>query len=171
MGNGGGGELSQTRGDPWEFPRHRLRVFNILGEGCFGQVWRCEAQDIDGREGSTVVAVKTLKENSGEKERQDLLQELHIMKMLDPHPNVVRLVGCCTDKDPIFVIMEYMPGGKLQSYLRSTRAERSYGNLHGKSETLTSRDLTSFVYQVARGMQYLSSRGVSHLQFVSHRPP
>jgi hypothetical protein len=35
--------------DHWEFPRHRLRVFNILGEGCFGQVWRCEALDIDGK--------------------------------------------------------------------------------------------------------------------------
>jgi hypothetical protein len=35
--------------DRWEFPRHRLRVFNILGEGCFGQVWRCEALDIDGK--------------------------------------------------------------------------------------------------------------------------
>jgi len=35
--------------DRWEFPRHRLKVFNILGEGCFGQVWRCEALDIDGK--------------------------------------------------------------------------------------------------------------------------
>ncbi|GLG99357.1 Tyrosine kinase receptor Cad96Ca [Gryllus bimaculatus] len=34
--------------DRWEFPRHRLKVFNILGEGCFGQVWRCEALGIDG---------------------------------------------------------------------------------------------------------------------------
>ncbi|XP_046393104.1 tyrosine kinase receptor Cad96Ca [Ischnura elegans] len=161
-GDAQGNDNRQPMRDPWEFPRHRLRVFNILGEGCFGQVWRCEAQDINGVEGPTIVAVKTLKENSGEKERQDLLQELHVMKMLDPHPNVVRLIGCCTDKDPIFVIMEYMSGGKLQSYLRSTRAERSYGNLHGKSENLSSRDLTSFVYQVARGMQYLSSRGIIH---------
>lgn len=37
------------RGDKWEFPRHHLKVFNILGEGCFGQVWRCEALDIDGK--------------------------------------------------------------------------------------------------------------------------
>lgn len=35
--------------DRWEFPRHHLKVFNILGEGCFGQVWRCEALDIDGK--------------------------------------------------------------------------------------------------------------------------
>lgn len=45
-----------------------------------------------------VVAVKMLKENAGEQERNDLLQELQVMKMLDPHPNVVRLLGCCTDK-------------------------------------------------------------------------
>nr|CAD7449274.1 unnamed protein product [Timema bartmani] len=147
--------------DRWEFPRHRLKVFNILGEGCFGQVWRCEAQDIDGTEGTSVVAVKTLKENANEKERSDLVQELQVMKMLEPHPNVVRLLGCCTEKDPLFVIMEFVPHGKLQSFLRSSRAERFYGNLHGPSNTLTSRDLTTFVYQVARGMEFLSAKGVS----------
>ncbi|XP_036341274.1 tyrosine kinase receptor Cad96Ca-like, partial [Rhagoletis pomonella] len=31
----------------WEFPRHRLKFFNILGEGAFGQVWRCETIDVD----------------------------------------------------------------------------------------------------------------------------
>lgn len=148
--------------DRWEFPRHHLKVFNILGEGCFGQVWRCEALDIDGREGSTVVAVKTLKENASDKERSDLLQELQVMKMLEPHPNVVRLLGCCTEKEPTFVIMEYVPHGKLQSFLRNSRAERYYGNLHGPSNSLTSRDLTSFVYQVARGMDFLSSKGIIH---------
>lgn len=34
--------------DPWEFPRHKLKFFNILGEGAFGQVWRCEAINING---------------------------------------------------------------------------------------------------------------------------
>lgn len=38
---------------------------------------------------------------------------------------------------------------------------RHYGNTHGKSKTLTSGDLTSFMYQVARGMDFLTSRGVS----------
>jgi hypothetical protein len=44
------------------------------------------------------VAVKTLKENASDKERSDLVQELQVMKMLEPHPNVVRLLGCCTEK-------------------------------------------------------------------------
>ncbi|GJQ72955.1 hypothetical protein Trydic_g1597 [Trypoxylus dichotomus] len=155
-------QSSNVKEDNWEFPRHRLKFFNILGEGAFGQVWKCEAVDIDGKEGGLVVAVKTLKENASEKERTDLISELQVMKMLDPHPNVVRLLGCCTEKDPIFVIMEFVSKGKLQSYLRNSRAERFYNNMHGQSKSLTSRDLTSFVYQVAKGMEYLSSNGIIH---------
>jgi len=145
----------------WEFPRHHLHFIGILGEGCFGQVWKCEALNICESEGNQVVAVKTLKENATEKEKKDLLSELEVMKLLDPHPNVVTLLGSCTDRDPVFLIMEYVPFGKLQSYLRESRAERYYGNLHGNSSRLTARDLTSFAYQVAKAMEYLSSKGVS----------
>lgn len=35
--------------DKWEFPRHKLRIFNIVGEGAFGQVWRAQALDIAGK--------------------------------------------------------------------------------------------------------------------------
>ena len=44
--------------------------------------------------------------------------------------------------------MEYVAKGKLQEFLRKSRAEQYYGNLHGPSQKLTSRDLTSFCYQV-----------------------
>ncbi|KAF5299462.1 hypothetical protein FQR65_LT01042 [Abscondita terminalis] len=154
--------LPPKANDKWEYPRHHLKVFNILGEGAFGQVWKCEAYDINGKEGVSIVAVKTLKENATEKEREDLLSELKVMKMLDTHPNVVKLLGCCSEKDPIFVIMEFVTKGKLQSYLRNSRAERYYNNMHGQSKTLTSRDLTSFVYQVAKGMEFLSANGIIH---------
>ncbi|XP_023345289.1 tyrosine kinase receptor Cad96Ca [Eurytemora carolleeae] len=148
--------------DPWEIPRHHLKISSILGEGCFGQVWRAEGTGILGNKGSMTVAVKTLKESANEKERKDLLQELALMKLLDPHPNVVKLLGCCTEKDPVFVVMEFVAKGKLQDYLRKSRAEHGYGNLHGGSQKLTSRDLTAFCFQVARGMDYLSSKKVIH---------
>jgi len=153
--------------DPLEFPRHHLKIYGILGEGCFGQVWKCEALNINGVKGTTTVAVKTLKEAASDKEKKDLLQELEVMKMLelDPHPNVVRLLGCCTqgsEKDPIFVIMEYVAKGKLQEFLRKSRAEHYYGNLYGSSQKLTSRDLTQFAHQVARGMEYLAAKKVIH---------
>jgi fibroblast growth factor receptor 1 len=124
LSNGSTPSQVSNHKDRWEFPRHRLKVFNILGEGAFGQVWRCEATDIDGVEGVSEVAVKTLKENAAEAERKDLLSELDVMKSLEPHINVVRLLGCCTEKDPIFVIIEYVNHGKLQSYLRNSRVEK-----------------------------------------------
>lgn len=71
-----------------------------------------------------MVAVKTLKENASDIEIKDLHSELQVMKTLEPHVNVVRLLGCCTDKEPIFVILEYVSRGKLQDYLRSSRAEK-----------------------------------------------
>jgi len=149
----------------WEFPRHRLRqTVTRLGEGSFGQVWKFEADNISGNEGSTTVAVKMLKANASESEKRDLLQELAIMKLLEPHPNVVRLLGCCTEKDPIYVIIEYINGGTLQNILKKSRSihEHNYRNLHGESQSLSSRDLTSFAYQIAKGMAFLASKKVIH---------
>jgi len=155
--------------DKWEFPRRHLKFYGILGEGCFGQVWKCEALNIDGNKANTTttVAVKTLKASATQKERDDLIKELNVMKMFydDPHPNVVRLLGCCTsgsDKEQILLIMEFVAKGKLQEFLRKSRAEQDYGNLHGASQKLTSRDLTTYCYQVARGMEYLAAKKVIH---------
>ena len=86
----------------WEIPRSQIRTLDRIGEGCFGTVWKGVVDNInlpngDG-EGSTVVAIKTLKTNATDKDRKDLLNELAVMKTLEPHPNVVRLLGCCTEK-------------------------------------------------------------------------
>ncbi|KAK7071595.1 hypothetical protein SK128_006556, partial [Halocaridina rubra] len=154
-------EISSVISDNWEFPRHHLKNIGILGEGCFGQVWKCEAIGLRGKS-SSLVAVKTLKESAGERERADLTQELKVLKAIGQHINVVSLLGCCTEKDPIFIILEYMIGGKLQSYLRASRADANYDNLHGSSSSLTPRDLTSFSYQIARGMDFLARHGIIH---------
>ncbi|XP_047739072.1 tyrosine kinase receptor Cad96Ca isoform X2 [Hyalella azteca] len=149
--------------DEWEFPRHKLKVLGILGEGCFGQVWKYEATDLKGPDtGKTFVAVKTLKESAGLQEKKDLQQELKVLKGLGKHPNVVSLLACCTEKEPTLVILEYLVNGKLQSYLRERRAHMPYNNLHGTSASLSPRDLTIFAVQVAKGMDYLSTHGIVH---------
>jgi fibroblast growth factor receptor 1 len=45
---------------------------------------------------------------------------------------VVRLIGCCTEKDPVFVIIEYVSLGKLQTLLRFGTTEIIYLNINGK---------------------------------------
>jgi len=148
----------------WEIPRSQVKTFSRLGEGCFGQVWKGEVENVPESDeiGRTVVAIKCLKPNATEKDKRDLLNELSVMKMMDPHPNVVRLLGCCTEKDPILVIIEYVNGGTLQEYLRKSRSEHHYKNLHGASQNISSRDLTSFAYQIAKGMEYLDSKKLIH---------
>ena len=98
--------LWPTNDSEWEFPRHQLKVVAKIGEGCFGQVWKYEATEgvpgFSSKTASVTVAVKTLRSNATEGHKRDLLNELTMMKMLDPHPNVVRLLGCCTEKGGLF---------------------------------------------------------------------
>eukprot|EP00096_Caligus_rogercresseyi_P012020 TRINITY_DN4924_c0_g1_i1.p1 TRINITY_DN4924_c0_g1~~TRINITY_DN4924_c0_g1_i1.p1 ORF type:complete len:585 (+),score=148.53 TRINITY_DN4924_c0_g1_i1:311-2065(+) len=142
-------------GRQWELPRHSIRILSLLGEGAFGQVWKGEMN-------GEPIAVKTVKESANEGERRDLLQELSILKLLGSHPNVLALLGCCTEKDPIFVISEFISGKSLQEYLRKSRSVHNYDNMHGESYLVKSKDLTSYAYQVAKAMEYLASKRIIH---------
>ena len=45
---------------------------------------------------------------------QDLLSEYSLLKEVD-HPNVIRLLGACTDRrGPLYIIMEYAKHGSLR---------------------------------------------------------
>ena len=62
--------------------------------------------------------------------------------------------------------MEYVMYGKLLTHLREHRMRQSSFFNFSKDgaeagETLTSKDLTKFAYGVAKGMEYLVSKGVS----------
>lgn len=94
------------RSSPWEFHRSRLRLQTLIGEGNFGQVWKSEAEDICGCQGTLLVAVKTVKDGASNKEKQELLREMRIMQQLGPHPNVVSLLGCCTDQGVFYYLQQ-----------------------------------------------------------------
>ncbi|KAK0179611.1 hypothetical protein PV327_005349 [Microctonus hyperodae] len=147
----------------WEFPRDKLRLQTVLGQGNFGQVWKAEADDLTGHKGTTrLVAVKTVKEGASAREKEDLVRELEIMQQLGNHPNVVTLLGCCTEEEPHYLILEYVMYGKLLAYLRDHRTRQDFYNFSEDSAALTSRDLTVFGYCVARGMEYLGSKKIIH---------
>lgn len=186
----------------WELERHRLRFLNLIDEGQFGQVWRCKLRlpstDTTTCSNNTeqTVAVKTLKTSASKDERgrEDLLAEIEIMKLVCKHPNVVKMLHCCTSNSqlvenaPILLVMEYVELGKLQSFLKSSRVnhhyatttnattslqQQHYNNLTGNtkatssSDHLTSRDLIKFIYHVAKGMEYISSQCIVHRDLAS----
>ena len=86
-----------------------------------------------GIEGSSFVAVKTLKESAGDKERQDLLKELQVMKSLKPHPNIVTLLGCCTDKGNPLSNPLYSPAKTIRVGQHATIIRRVVGRRNVKS--------------------------------------
>lgn len=95
----------------------------------------------------------------------DLVSEMEMMKMIGKHRNIINLLGCCTQDGPLFVIVEFAPHGNLRDFLRQHRPSSGYEPAIGTNvkdrNTLTQKDLVSFAFQVARGMEYLASRRVS----------
>nr|KAF7397041.1 hypothetical protein H0235_016578 [Vespula pensylvanica] len=164
-----GGSISEYElplDSAWELPREQLTLGNTLGEGAFGKVIR--AQTNTGKPGiPSVVAVKMLKEGHTDAEMMDLVSEMEMMKMIGKHVNIINLLGACTQGGPLYVVVEFAPHGNLRDFLRDHRPsssgyEPTIGQEEKERKTLTQKDLVSFAYQVARGMEYLASRRCIH---------
>ncbi|KAK2575290.1 hypothetical protein KPH14_008141 [Odynerus spinipes] len=164
-----GGSISEYElplDSAWELPREQLTLGNTLGEGAFGKVVR--AQTNTGKPGiPSVVAVKMLKEGHTDAEMMDLVSEMEMMKMIGKHVNIINLLGACTQGGPLYVVVEFAPHGNLRDFLRDHRPsssgyEPTIGQEAKERKTLTQKDLVSFAYQVARGMEYLASRRCIH---------
>ncbi|XP_059293287.1 probable serine/threonine-protein kinase PBL23 [Lycium ferocissimum] len=82
----------------------------LLGEGGFGRVYKghIESKNLD-------VAVKQLDRNGFQGTREFLVEVL-ILSLLH-HPNLVNLVGYCSDGDQRILVYEYMANGSLEDHL------------------------------------------------------
>ena len=96
----------------------------------------------------------------------DLVSEMEVMKIIGKHVNIINLLGACSQNGPLYVIVEFAPHGNLRDFLREHRPSLGYEPAIGQElkerKTLTQKDLVSFAYQVARGMEYLSSKRCIH---------
>uniref|UniRef100_A0A674DPM9 receptor protein-tyrosine kinase n=1 Tax=Salmo trutta TaxID=8032 RepID=A0A674DPM9_SALTR len=160
----------------WEFPRDRLKLEKPLGRGAFGKVMQASAFGIDNSTGCRTVAVKMLKEGATPSDHKALMTELKILNHIGHHLNVVNLLGACTKAGPLMVIVEYCRYGNLSTYLKSKRdvfllnkvSPGIYEKLQEEEEeeeeeeALTYDDMLSFSYQVAKGMDFLSSKHCIH---------
>ncbi|XP_060845719.1 fibroblast growth factor receptor homolog 1-like, partial [Rhopalosiphum padi] len=148
----------------WEFSRARLSLDKTLGEGEFGKVVRGEIDRNFCENVKNTVAVKMLKDEHIDTDMIDLVSEMEIMKMIGKHVNVIRLLGCCTQDGPLFILMEFALHGNLRDFLRKHRPSSGYEPAIGANldDTLMTKDLLSFAYQVAKGMEYLALKKCIH---------
>ncbi|XP_067029861.1 ephrin type-A receptor 3-like isoform X5 [Acropora muricata] len=140
-----------------ELERNEIKFMRLLGSGNFGEVYKAIVND-------RTVAVKSLKENASQKDKQDMFTELHMMKYLKSHNHVVQMIGYSTRSDPLLLILEYMPYGDLLGYLRISRGHHDIYNSGEKKPTssLTETELLSFAWMIADGMSYLADMRVVH---------
>jgi len=66
-----------------------------------------------------VVAVKALKHGADDRQRCELMNEAHVMSLLDMHPNVLPLLGVVTRCQPIMVVTEFMHNSSLHQFLQA----------------------------------------------------
>ncbi|KAL9171855.1 hypothetical protein ABFS82_03G007400 [Erythranthe guttata] len=118
-----------------------FRESNLVGEGGFGSVYR-------GRlESGLVVAVKQLN-LEGHQGNQEFIVEVLMLSLLH-HPNLVNLIGYCTDGDQRLLVYEFMPMGSLENHLFDLQA----GN-----KPLSWSTRLKIAVGAARGLEYLHCR-------------
>ncbi|XP_063094181.1 tyrosine-protein kinase Fer isoform X6 [Cavia porcellus] len=129
----------------WILNHEDIALGELLGKGNFGEVYKGTLKD------KTAVAVKMCKEDLPQELKIKFLQEAKILKQYD-HPNIVKLIGVCTQRQPVYIVMELVPGGDFLTFLRK------------KKDELKLQQLVTFCLDVAAGMFYLESKNCIHRQ-------
>ena len=137
-----------------------------LGNGNFGEVVLAKTVGLtpkdlrlEGEAPYTLVAVKKLKPSASKQNRESFDKEVQFMSTLN-HPNVIRLLGVCTDGAAPFIMIEYMKNGDLNQYLNEFHSI-TRDNLDNKNSISHSR-LNYMCTQIASAMQYLASQNFVH---------
>lgn len=95
------------------------------------------------------VAIKVIKKKElTEREMELVRTELDIMKLFR-HPNIVRLLDHFENESYIYIVMEYLSGGHLASYVE-------------KQGKLTEKQAARIIFAVAQGIKYMNSFGIIH---------
>ncbi|CAG9765232.1 unnamed protein product [Ceutorhynchus assimilis] len=128
----------------WELNNDDVVLLDKIGRGNFGDVYRAQLKN-----SQEIVAVKTCRVTLPEEHKKKFLQEGRILKQYD-HPNIVKLIGICVQKQPIMIVMELVPGGSLLTFLRK------------KSASLAEGQLMTMCLDAAAGMRYLESKNCIH---------
>ena len=104
--------------------REKISFLQQLGEGAFGRVFLGSVEYLTPTEPRTLVAVKTLKDESGE-DRAAFDREAELLTALR-HENIITFFGVSTDRDPYMMLFEYMEHGDLNNFLRFVRRSASF---------------------------------------------
>ncbi|XP_013386585.1 inactive tyrosine-protein kinase 7 isoform X2 [Lingula anatina] len=141
----------------FKFPRDDLQTIGMLGRGEYGDVFLAKAKNIKDGEAETLVVVKSLL-SKDEHHQFEFRQEIDMFSKLDSE-FVVRLMGVCRDREPQFMMTEYLEWGDLKQFLFTSRKE---SGKRLKIPALTIAQKVTMCNQVALGMEHIFTRRLVH---------
>ncbi|OEL19995.1 Serine/threonine-protein kinase CDL1 [Dichanthelium oligosanthes] len=119
-----------------------FRVDRLLGQGGFGQVYKGFLESTNQE-----VAIKSL-DLQGQQGDREFLTEVVMLSKLH-HPNLVKLVGYCTNHGQRILVYEYMPLGSLHSHIHDLPPGR---------QPLDWSTRIKILLGAAKGLQYLHDK-------------
>ncbi|ESO98879.1 hypothetical protein LOTGIDRAFT_213681 [Lottia gigantea] len=134
--------LDRGKDDEYATERDSITIINKVGSGQFADVYL-------GKIGQSVsVAVKI--QNRDNVTTSAFLDEAQILKTLQ-HPNIIPLKGICSEREPVYILTEYMCNGRLSLFLRE-----------GSGRDLTQHQLIRIGAQIADAMAYMEKEKFVH---------
>ncbi|XP_061195263.1 vascular endothelial growth factor receptor 3-like [Saccostrea echinata] len=144
----------------------QLKIGKLIGRGAFGMVHEGYLRDKKD-ENTKRVAIKRLKEDATREEQEALQMELDHMMYVGKHPNIIELIGLCSMKGSLMLVLEYACNGDLLSYLRRCSTVpglqlNSPGFGPDKAAVVLYRTLVMFAWHVSKGMCHLEKLKCIH---------
>ena len=148
-----------------EIEKSNFKVTKKMGRGCFGTVYKGVLYGLYGKDTTTDVAIKSLNDTTELNKVENFMDEIKIMSILDPHLNLVNMIGSCTsdyiDNGSLWLILQFCNHGDLKKFLM----ENKQNILHSSFQNfmlINTRCLLLWIYGIAQGMKFLNLNRIMH---------
>lgn len=134
-------------------------VLEWICNGSCGAIYRTKMYPGDPAKSKDVV-LKVLKEPARIHEIQDFLGRIQFYQYLGKHQNLVQLEGCCTEREPLYMVLEDVAQGDLLSFLWTCR--RDVMTMDGLLYDLTEKQVYHIGKQVLLALEFLQGKHLFH---------
>lgn len=118
----------------------------VLGEGAYASVHECRSLN---HKNTKRYAVKVIKKNERGHSRSRVFNEIEIFLQCRGNQNIIQFVDYYEEPDCFYLVFEKVEGGQLLSQIQ-------------KRHYFTEHEASQIVRDIANGLKFLHSRGISH---------